>query len=96
MMAIRVCIVLLVLSAAAASTDVFAQPAAADAAVDRGRVYLMDYAGADRQRVLRCLSLADGREIWRYAYPLSAKRNHGVTRTVPSVADPFPWAGGCS
>ncbi len=59
------------------------------AAVDRGRVFLMDYARADRQSALRCLSLADGREIWRYAYPLAVKRNHGVTRTVPSVSDPY-------
>lgn len=38
MRAIRVCMVLLVLSAGTASTEVSAQPAAADAAVDRGRL----------------------------------------------------------
>ena len=59
----------------------------AGVAVLAGRVYLMDYARESRESVLRCLSLADGREIWRYAYPLSVKRNHGVTRTVPAVTE---------
>lgn len=56
------------------------------AAVHAGRVYLMDYDQARRCNLLRCLSLADGREIWRYEYPLSIKRNHGMSRTVPTVA----------
>ena len=56
------------------------------AAIHDGRVYLLDYDRDNRQSALRCLSLADGREIWRYAYPLSIKRNHGMTRTVPAVA----------
>ena len=33
-----------------------------------GRVYLMDYDYDKKQNALRCLSLADGGEIWRYAY----------------------------
>jgi outer membrane protein assembly factor BamB len=59
----------------------------AGAAVHAGRVYLLDYdqtAGAD---ALRCLSLDDGREIWRFAYPIKIKRNHGMSRTVPAVTD---------
>lgn len=59
----------------------------AGAAVRNGRVYLLDYdrkAGAD---ALRCLSLADGREIWRFSYPVAVKRNHGMSRTVPAVTD---------
>ena len=59
----------------------------AGVAVLAGRVYLMDYARESHESVLRCLSLADGKEIWRYAYPLSVKRNHGITRTVPAVAE---------
>jgi outer membrane protein assembly factor BamB len=59
----------------------------AGAAVLNGRVYLMDYLRDSKQDALRCLSLADGREIWRYAYPLSVKRNHGMSRTVPAVTD---------
>src|SRR4029434_4770255 len=56
-------------------------------AVLNGRVYLMDYDREKRQDVLRCLSLANGREIWRYSYTVSVKRNHGMSRTVPAVTD---------
>jgi outer membrane protein assembly factor BamB len=61
----------------------------AGAAVLNGRVYLMDYDVERKQDALRCLSLADGREIWRYAYSVSVKRNHGMSRTVPGVSDKF-------
>ena len=59
----------------------------AGAAVLDGRVYVMDYDRDKRQDALRCLSLADGREIWRFAYPDSVKRNHGMSRTVPAVTN---------
>lgn len=59
----------------------------AGVAVEGGRIFLMDYEREAKQSVLRCLSLADGTEIWRYAYPLTIKRNHGMTRTVPALAD---------
>ncbi len=59
----------------------------AGAAVLNGRVYLMDYDRERKSDALRCLSLADGQEIWRYAYPISVKRNHGMSRTVPAVTD---------
>ena len=61
-------------------------------AVRNGRVYLHDYdrAGGRRRNgadAIRCLSLADGAEIWRYVYPVRIKRFHGMTRTVPAVTD---------
>jgi outer membrane protein assembly factor BamB len=55
-------------------------------AVAHGRVYLMDYDVEHHRDALRCLSLADGREIWRFSYPVSVKRNHGMSRTVPVIA----------
>lgn len=61
----------------------------AGAAVLSGRVYVLDYDQARQADALRCLSLADGREIWRYSYPVSIKRNHGMSRTVPAVTDKF-------
>src|SRR5690348_12456748 len=61
----------------------------AGAAVLNGRVYLMDYDVARKQSALRCLSTQDGAEIWRYSYPVSVKRNHGMSRTVPAVTDRF-------
>ena len=54
----------------------------------------MDYDRDKKQDALRCLSLADGREIWRYAYPVSVKRNHGMSRTVPAVTDKLVVAMG--
>jgi outer membrane protein assembly factor BamB len=57
--------------------------------VAQGRVYLMDYDREHKQDALRCFSLADGKEIWRYAYPVSIKRNHGMSRTVPAIAGKF-------
>jgi outer membrane protein assembly factor BamB len=59
----------------------------AGVAVRAGRVYMMDYDADKKQNALRCLSAEDGRECWRYAYPLALKRNHGMTRTVPAVTE---------
>lgn len=59
----------------------------AGAAVLGGKVYLMDYDREGKADALRCLSLADGAEIWRFSYPLSVKRNHGMSRTVPAVTE---------
>ena len=66
----------------------------AGAAVLNGRVYVMDYDREKKQDALRALSLADGREIWRYAYPVSIKRNHGMSRSVPAVTDKYVVAMG--
>ncbi len=60
----------------------YAGPAVLD-----GRVYLMDYDREGQADALRCLSLADGAEVWRYTYPIGIKRNHGMTRTVPFVTE---------
>ena len=62
--------------------------------VSQGRVYVMDYDREQRQDALRCLSLADGREVWRFAYKVSVKRNHGMSRTVPAVDDQLVVAMG--
>ncbi|HNU52627.1 MAG TPA: PQQ-like beta-propeller repeat protein, partial [Verrucomicrobiota bacterium] len=56
-------------------------------AVLNGRVYLMDYERETKADALRSLSLEDGREIWRFTYPVAVKRNHGMSRTVPAVTD---------
>ncbi len=52
-----------------------------------GRVYILDYEHEASADALRCLSLADGQEIWRYTYPVVVKRDHGMSRTVPAVAE---------
>ena len=61
----------------------------AGAAVFNSRVYLMDYDRAAQADALRCLSLAEGKELWKFSYPLSIKRNHGMSRTVPAVTGKF-------
>lgn len=53
----------------------------------KGRVFLLDYNETERADAIRCFSLDDGREIWRRAYHVEVKRNHGMSRTVPAVND---------
>ena len=61
----------------------------AGAAVLGGRVYIIDYDQPHQADALRCLSLADGQEIWRFTYPVKIKRFHGMSRTVPSVTEKY-------
>lgn len=56
-------------------------------AVRNGRVYLLDYDEERGGDALRCLSLADGREIWRRWYSVHVRDNHGRSRTTPAVTD---------
>lgn len=59
----------------------------AGAAIRDGRVYVLDYDMTRRGDVLRCLSLADGREIWQRFYAVDIRRNHGMSRATPAVTD---------
>ena len=61
----------------------------AGAAVQNGRVYITDYDQTNQADALRCLSLADGKELWRFTYPVKIKRNHGMSRTVPAVTEKY-------
>jgi outer membrane protein assembly factor BamB len=56
-------------------------------AVRNGRVYVLDYDEEEAADVLRCLSLDDGKEIWRRGYHVKVRRNHGMSRTIPAVTD---------
>lgn len=58
-------------------------------AIRNGRVYLLDYDMETFRDALRCLSLEDGREIWRFSYPVRIKKNHGMSRTIPAVTDRY-------
>jgi len=58
-------------------------------AVHKGRVFLIDYDQAGQADAVRCFSLSDGDELWRRSYPVVVKRNHGMSRTVPSVTDKY-------
>jgi len=61
----------------------------AGAAILAGRVYILDYDREKQADAIRCLSLADGKEIWRYSYPVKVKRYHGMSRTVPAVTEKY-------
>lgn len=58
-------------------------------AVRDGRVYLIDYDQKESADALRCFSLGDGQEIWRFTYPVKIKRNHGMSRTTPVLAGKY-------
>ena len=66
----------------------------AGAAVFAGRVYVVDYDRTGGADVIRCLSLEDGADLWKYSYPVKIKRNHGMSRTVPAVTDKYVVAMG--
>lgn len=57
--------------------------------VQNGRVYVLDYDEENRRDVLRCFSFDNGQEIWQRGYDVFVKRNHGMSRTVPSVKDNY-------
>jgi outer membrane protein assembly factor BamB len=58
----------------------------AGVAIQAGRIYLNDYDPAKKEHVVRSLSLADGKELWRWSYAVDIRPNHGITRTVPTVS----------
>lgn len=57
--------------------------------VSNGRVFVLDYDEQQRRDQLRCFSLDDGQEIWRRGYSVFIKRNHGMSRTIPTVTDRY-------
>jgi len=59
----------------------------AGVAIKGGRLYINDYDPAKKEHVVRCLSMADGKDIWRWSYAVDIRPNHGITRTVPSVGE---------
>ncbi len=58
-------------------------------AIYKGSVYMLDYDEEKRADMLRCFSLADGKELWRRWYDVNVKRNHGMSRTVPAVTEEY-------
>ena len=58
-------------------------------AVHNGRVYILDYIERKKADALRCFSLWSGKELWRRWYYVDLKRNHGYSRTIPSVTDKY-------
>lgn len=59
------------------------------AAIYKGLAYILDYNEKTRADMLRCFSLADGKELWARGYKLAVKRNHGMSRTIPAVTEDY-------
>jgi outer membrane protein assembly factor BamB len=59
----------------------------AGAAIKDGRVYLNDYNLEKKEHWVRCISLATGKDIWQWSYPIEVRPNHGITRTVPAIGN---------
>lgn len=57
----------------------------AGAAIKDGRIYLNDYNAVKKEHVVRCITIADGKDLWQWSYPVEIRSNHGITRTVPAV-----------
>jgi outer membrane protein assembly factor BamB len=57
----------------------------AAAAIHSGRVYFNDYDMDAGEWYVRCLTLSEGQEQWRFAEKKRIRPNHGITRTVPAV-----------
>jgi outer membrane protein assembly factor BamB len=57
----------------------------AGAAIKDGLVYVNDYDFEKKENLIRCISLADGKDVWRWSYPVEIRSNHGITRTVPAI-----------
>ncbi len=57
------------------------------AAIVGREVFILDRDSAGRQDVLRCLSLANGKELWSYAYDARGPFSHDGSRSTPAVDD---------
>ncbi len=57
----------------------------AGAAIKAGILYLNDYDAAKKEHLVRAISMADGKDVWRWSYPVEIRPSHGITRTVPAV-----------
>ncbi len=64
----------------------------AAAAIHSGRVYFEDYGRDAKEWYLRCLNLADGKELWRFSESRTIRANHGITRAAPAVDGRYVFA----
>jgi len=53
-------------------------------AVRDGKIYILDHIG-EEQDVLRCLDMAKGTELWRFAYDAPGKLGYNGSRSTPTV-----------
>lgn len=63
------------------------------ASICDGEVYLLDRED-DERNVLRCLDLATGRELWRYAHEVPGRLSYNGSRSTPTVGPQRVFAVG--
>jgi outer membrane protein assembly factor BamB len=61
-------------------------------AVYDGKVYFNDYDEANSAVLVRCLTLEEGRELWRFAEQRRIRPNHAITRTVAATDGQFVFS----
>ena len=54
-------------------------------AIYDGKVYFNDYDEATFEFLVRCLTLDEGKELWRFKEKRRVRPNHGITRSVPAT-----------
>ena len=54
-------------------------------AIYDGKVYFNDYDEATLEFLVRCLTLDEGKELWRFKEKRRVRPNHGITRSVPAT-----------
>ncbi|MBN2236156.1 MAG: PQQ-binding-like beta-propeller repeat protein [Bacteroidales bacterium] len=54
-------------------------------AIYNGKMYVLDYDEKERADALRVFSFRTGEELWRRWYSVYIKRNHGMSRSIPTV-----------
>ena len=62
------------------------------AAIHSGKVYFNDYDEATSEFLVRCLTLDEGKELWRFKEKRRIRPNHGITRTVPATDGKFVYS----
>jgi len=60
-------------------------PGYSAAAIHGGKVFFNDYDEATSEFLVRALTLAEGRELWRFKEKRRIRPNHGITRAVPAT-----------
>lgn len=63
------------------------------ASIMGGEVFFLDRE-EDARDVVRCLSLADGKELWRYAYEAPGSVGHSGSRNPPTVDEKYVYTVG--
>ena len=63
----------------------------AGAAIVGDRAYFEDYDKTAANWLGRCVSMSDGKELWRVTDAKRIRANHGITRTVPAVDGKFAF-----